>query len=112
MDRLQRIGVAAGLAVSLLAPVIALSETANQAAMDAFAAANDRMMRHMGMKMSGDPDKDFVMMMIPHHQGAVDMAKVELQYGKDPKLRAMAETIVKSQEKEIAEMKDWQQANP
>ena len=51
-------------------------------------------------------------MMIPNHQGAIDMAKVELQCGKDPKLRAMAEAIVKAQEAEIAGMKAWQQSNP
>lgn len=61
--------------------------------------------------MSGNADKDFAMMMIPHHQGAIDMAKVELQHGKDPKLRAMAEMIVKAQEKEIAELKAWQAAH-
>jgi uncharacterized protein (DUF305 family) len=59
-------------------------------------------------KPSGDPDKDFVAMMIPHHQGAIDMAKVELQYGKDPTLRTMAKMIVCAQEKEIKEMKAWQ----
>ena len=59
-------------------------------------------------KPTGDADKDFVMMMMPHHQGAIDMAKVELKYGKDKTLRKMAEDIVKAQEKEIAEMKAWQ----
>lgn len=61
----------------------------------------------MGMKPTGDADKDFVAMMIPHHQAAVDMAEVELKYGKDKKLRVMAEDIIKSQKKEIAEMKEW-----
>lgn len=91
---------------------LALSETNGQAAMDAYKAAHKRMMKQMNVRMSGDPDKDFVMMMMPHHQGAIDMAKVELQYGKDPKLRSMAEEIIKAQEKEIAEMKEWQKTHP
>jgi uncharacterized protein (DUF305 family) len=75
----------------------------------AFMSANQKMMESMQeMQPSGDADMDFVMMMIPHHQGAVDMAKVELKYGKDKKLRAMAKDIIASQEKEIAEMKSWQ----
>jgi uncharacterized protein (DUF305 family) len=50
--------------------------------------------------------------MIPHHQGAVDMAKIELQYGNDPELRKLADQIVSSQQSEIALMKDWQAAHP
>lgn len=80
----------------------------NEEAMKAFAAANEKMMAGMhGIPMTGDPDKDFVIMMIPHHEGAIDMAKVVLQYGKDPAIKSLAEAIVKAQETEIAEMKDW-----
>jgi uncharacterized protein (DUF305 family) len=103
---------ALALALAAMLPAFAFSQDNGQAAMKAYMDANHRMMTGMDMKMSGDPDQDFVMMMIPHHQGAIDMAKVELQYGKDPKLRAMAEAIVKAQEEEIAEMKAWQQAHP
>lgn len=71
------------------------------------AAAMDTMMKAMGAKPTGDPDRDFVTMMTPHHQGAIDMAKVELQYGKDPMLLDLAKGIVAAQEREIAEMKDW-----
>jgi uncharacterized protein (DUF305 family) len=46
-------------------------------------------------------------MMIPHHQGAIDMAEVVLEYGKDPEIKALPGAIVAAQEKEIAEMKDW-----
>jgi uncharacterized protein (DUF305 family) len=61
-----------------------------------------------GMKnapMTGDPDHDFAAMMIPHHQGAVDMAKVELLYGKDPVLRRLAQEIIVTQEQEIEVMR-------
>jgi uncharacterized protein (DUF305 family) len=70
--------------------------------------ATQKMMDSMHMQQSGDADKDFVMMMIPHHQGAIDMAKIELQYGKDEQLRKMAQDIIAAQENEIATMKEWQ----
>jgi uncharacterized protein (DUF305 family) len=74
----------------------------------AFMQAMQTMMKDMHAMPSGDADKDFVAMMLPHHQGAVDMAKVELQYGKDPALRELANSIIAAQEKEIAMMKTWQ----
>ena len=55
--------------------------------------------------MTGDPDHDFAAIMIPHHQGAVDMAKVELIYGKDPVLRRLAQEIIVTQEQEIEVMR-------
>jgi uncharacterized protein (DUF305 family) len=73
----------------------------------AFAASMQNMMKGMNVKRTGNPDKDFVLMMMPHHQGAIDMAKVELQYGTDTELRSLATDIVSAQEKEIAQMKDW-----
>ena len=74
----------------------------------AFAASMKTMMTSMNVKPTGNPDKDFVAGMIPHHQGAIDMARVELQYGKDPQLRKLACNIIVAQEKEIAFMKTWQ----
>ena len=74
----------------------------------AFKAADDKMMSGMNAGYSGDADRDFVAHMIPHHQGAIDMAKVELQYGKDPALRKLARQIVKAQDGEILLMKQWQ----
>jgi len=61
-----------------------------------------------GMKdapMTGDPDHDFAVMMIPHHQGAIDMAKAELLYGKDPVLRRLAQEIIVTQDQEITVMR-------
>ena len=94
-------------------PMAVIAQDNAAAVKDALMKADHKMMMEMdSAPMTGDADKDFVAMMIPHHQGAIDMAKVELQYGKDEKLRAMAQAIVEAQEKEIAEMKAWQAAHP
>lgn len=77
----------------------------------AFAGAMKTMMTNMHVQPTGKPDADFALMMIPHHQGAIDMAKVELQYGTDPELRQLATDIVAAQEKEIAQMKAWLERN-
>lgn len=71
----------------------------------AYEAANAKMHKDMMIPYTGNADRDFLAGMIPHHQGAIDMARVVLQYGKDPKVKAMAEKIIKDQEAEIAEMK-------
>ena len=66
------------------------------------------MMKNMdSMKMTGDMDVDFATMMKMHHQGAIDMAQMELQSGKDAKMRAMAKRIIKDQQKEIKELDRW-----
>ena len=59
------------------------------------------------MPMSGDVDYDFAMMMRIHHQGALDMAKSELDHGKNPEMRAMAKKIIAAQKKEIAQFDKW-----
>lgn len=71
----------------------------------AFNDAMSKMHKDMMIHYSGDADADFVRGMIPHHQGAIDMARIELKYGKDPELRKMAEGIITAQESEIKEMK-------
>ena len=72
----------------------------------AYEEANRKM--HVGMAaIHPDPDIAFMQGMVPHHQGAVDMAEIVLKYGKDPEARALAETIIESQTKEIAQMNAW-----
>ncbi|MGJ7498563.1 DUF305 domain-containing protein [Variovorax sp. RT4R15] len=59
------------------------------------------------MQMSGDTDKDFATMMKIHHQGAIDMAQMELAHGKSPIMKAMAKNIIAAQKKEIAKFDRW-----
>jgi uncharacterized protein (DUF305 family) len=66
--------------------------------------AMTRMDQDMMVKPSGNYDRDFAAMMIPHHQGAVDMARIELQFGKDPVLRRLAQAIIVEQLQEIEVM--------
>jgi uncharacterized protein (DUF305 family) len=72
-----------------------------------FKEADMRMMHNMHVPFTGDPDVDFRTHMIPHHQGAVEMAKVALKHAKDPATKKMAQNIVKAQEKEVGEMQAW-----
>ena len=66
--------------------------------------AMERMHKDMRIVPTGDPDRDFAAMMIHHHQGAIDMAKVELQFGKNPVLRRLAQAIIVEQLQEIEVM--------
>ena len=77
----------------------------------AFQGINQKMHDGMNIAFTGNADADFVRGMIPHHQGAVDMAKVVLAFGKDPQICKLAEEIVKAQESEIALMQEWLRTN-
>jgi len=83
------------------------TKNAHSPADKAFEKAMSKMHEGMMINYSGNADVDFVKGMIPHHQGAIDMAKVELRYGKDPEMRKLARGIISAQEKEIAGMKAW-----
>jgi uncharacterized protein (DUF305 family) len=68
-------------------------------------AAMSKMMAAMAVKPSGDVDKDFVATMVPHHQGAIEMAQAELRHGHNEQLRRIAQEIIVDQTQEIAAMK-------
>lgn len=77
---------------------------ADRAYMGAMLEMHGAMMRH---PMTGNTDHDFLVMMIPHHEAAVQMAKTELRYGKDARVRALAKGIITAQNHEITEMRAW-----
>ena len=88
-------GIAACLAAT---PAEAPFLTENDAAMT-------KMMAAMAIKPSGDVDQDFVAMMAPHHQGAIDMAQAELRHGRNEPLKRLAQEIIVTQQQEIAAMR-------
>ena len=96
---LASLAVLAGFGVA----AIAQDSPSSKAYMD---VNSDMMAKMEKMKPSGDADKDFLTMMISHHKGGIDMAEVEIKYGKDEKTKAMAEKIVQEQKKDIAEMEE------
>lgn len=103
----------------VLAAVAVLLSAATIARTDEFASAMDaataRMHGAMTFGYTGDPDCDFAAMMIAHHQGAIDMAEIELRFGKDERLRRLAQGIIVEQRQEIAVMRgilDADQALP
>jgi hypothetical protein len=88
---------------------IGADRTSNAGPESAYLAENDvamaKMMDDMAVKPSGDVDRDFVGMMTPHHQGAIEMAVAELKYGKNEQLKRIAQEIIVDQQQEIAAMK-------
>ncbi|MER8763253.1 DUF305 domain-containing protein [Mesorhizobium sp. M0854] len=80
---------------------------------EGYKAAMDKMhVDMMAIEYSGNADVDFARGMIPHHQAAIDMAKIELANGKDPEIRKLAEAVIAAQQAEIKQMQDWLAAHP
>jgi uncharacterized protein (DUF305 family) len=98
---------------TLLALLVTSAAAAQMhSAMDQFMQVMETSMAKMdkgmaGAPMTGDVDHDFATMMMPHHAGAIDMAKAELSYGKDPVMRRLAEEIIVEQQSEIDAMNLW-----
>ena len=101
----------AAQAQTAMTPSASMPMRGMQSAADSSADMMKSMMSGMDsmqkMRMSGDTDKDFAMMMKIHHQGAVNMAEMELAHGKSPVMKAMAKNIIAAQKKEIAQFDRW-----
>ncbi|QTF92244.1 DUF305 domain-containing protein [Halomonas sp. BM-2019] len=81
-------------------------EHADNPAVQAYREANDRMHEGMMVGFTGDADVDFARGMIPHHQGAIDMANIVFEHGEDEEIRQLAEEVIAAQEEEIAFLRD------
>jgi uncharacterized protein (DUF305 family) len=88
------------------------SKASEAPATQAYMKAMDDMHETMAkIEYTGDADIDFALGMIPHHQAAIDMAKAQLESGKDPEIRKLSEEIIKAQESEIAQLQAWLKAH-
>ncbi|MBT2246288.1 DUF305 domain-containing protein [Sphingobium sp. BHU LFT2] len=107
MHSYKYIATTGGLLIASLAAATALAAVADDEApyLADIKVAMDTMMSAMDAPPSGDVDRDFVAMMLPHHQGAIDMAVAQLRYGKNPQLKRIAQEIIVDQQQEIAAMK-------
>jgi uncharacterized protein (DUF305 family) len=65
-----------------------------------------------GKPMTGDTDQDFAIMMREHHKGAIEMARVELEHGKDPELKSLAQKVIEDQSREIKQLDEWLEQHP
>ena len=96
-------------AILLSTAILVVAATPAPTATSEFAyemnVAMDRMMDAMQARATGDVDRDFATMMIPHHEGAIDMAVAELRYGTNPQLKRIAQEIIVDQQQEIAAMR-------
>jgi len=104
MARVLRLWLAAAIVIAL-APIVGVAVAQSDSFNALMDQAMSRMDRDMMRSMNGEPDHDFAAMMIPHHQGAIDMAEAELRYGKDERLRRLAQGIIVEQNQEIAVMR-------
>ncbi|MGG5809234.1 CopM family metallochaperone [Falsiroseomonas sp. CW058] len=112
---MPRLSVAAALALSLATPALAQQShgghgaprpgTQEPASTRELREVNSRMHRDMAIRFTGNADRDFAAAMIPHHQGAIDMARVQLRHGTDPEMRRLAEEVIRAQEAEIAQLR-------
>ena len=108
MKRLSYVISAVALAAFGSTAVLAMQ---HQGGSQALESSNAAMHEAMAVETTGDVDIDFMRMMIPHHQGAVEMARIVIENGTDPEVRKLAEGVVKAQEAEIAFMKTWLEKN-
>ena len=99
-------------AASAQMPAMGPSTTPDSPSTAGYKQAMATMTKGMDHTYSGNADRDFVIGMLPHHQGAVDMARVELRYGRDTSLRRLARQIIISQTKEQVFMRHWLAQHP
>lgn len=105
--------LAATLSLALAAPVLAQqghgghgqAARGEPASTRELREANARMHRDMNIRYTGNADRDFAAAMIPHHEGAIAMARIQLRHGTDPEMRRLAESIIAAQESEIAQLR-------